>query len=649
MATPQTAGSWLSPITTSELTKSNVMISQVITDGSDVYWLECRPEEKGRNVIVKHSADGNHRDMTPPPWNVRSKAHEYGGRCYDVHNGIIYFSSFSDQNIYYLDSQASSPEIRALTKTKNCYYADHRIDAEGKWLLCVSEQDFPEFKEPKASIMAFNLEDQSQYELVSGADFYSNPMLSPDGKQLCWLCWQHPNMPWDTTELWIADIETQGGRLFLSQPQRLVTTEQPESIFQPRWGQDNQLYYVSDRSNWWNLYCYTPGTEQHECVIEADAEYGLPLWQFGMSTFDLVDTNTLAACFTQNNRWQLALINLESRQQTIVESHWDYFTNIACDSAGHIFCFVGNATEAVRLQRFTLNGPSDTIKCSSDSPIDSGYLSQPQTITYPTSNNDEAYGLFYPPCNRDFAVPNGERPPLIVMAHGGPTACSEATFNLKVQYWTSRGFAVFEVNYRGSTGYGRTYRDKLKPWWGIRDVDDAVYGVKYLAEQGLVDADKVAIRGGSAGGYTVLCALTFHNTFKAGTSLYGIGDLNTLLSDTHKFESRYLDSLIGPYPEYADRYKERSPINYAEQLSCPTLFLQGLDDKVVPPNQAETMVNALRTQNTPVAYLAFEGEGHGFRQAATLQRSLEAELSFYCQIFGFEPADDIEPLTVDNL
>ena len=479
--------------------------------------------------------------------------------------------------------------------------------------------------------------------LVSGNDFYSSPRLSPDGARLAWMTWNHPNMPWDGAELWVGEISADGS---LSHTE-CVAGGIDESIFQPEWSPDGTLYFVSDRTGWWNLYRCQAGTVEPLCEMEA--EFGRPQWIFGMSTYKFVSANQIICAYTQDGVWHLASLDTLTRKLDRIETPYTSISNLQATPGGILFS-ASSSTESASIVRFDLATKQFEVLCrSSEIKIDAEYFSTPQAIEFPTEGGLNAHAFFYPPQNRDYAAPADDLPPLVVISHGGPTSATSAALDLEIQYWTSRGIVVLDVNYGGSSGYGRAYRQRLNGQWGLVDVDDCVNGARYLAEGGYVDPNRLAIRGGSAGGYTTLSALTFRNVFKAGASYYGISDLEAMTRDTHKFESRYLDSLIGPYPEERDRYRERSPIHFTDRLSCPLILFQGLEDKVVPPNQAEMMVEALRTKGLPVAYVPFEDEQHGFRRSENIRRSAEAELYFYAQVFGFVPADAVEPVMIENL
>ena len=633
-------GSWRSPINSDLIVAGTIRLGQVEVEGENVYWIEGRPAEKGRNVVVKRSADGKTVDLIPSPFNARTLVNEYGGGSFTVSEGEVFFSNFADQRLYRVTPDT---EPQAVTPESKYRYADGIVDRRRNRFLCVREDHSVTGQEAVTTLAAIDLASGEQVILADGNDFYSSPRLSPDGSQLAWLVWNHPNMPWDGSELWLADVQEDG----LLANKRLIAGGNRESIFQPEWSPAGELYFVSDRSNWWNLYRCRAGVVEAVCPMEA--EFGLPHWVFGMSTYGFVSPKQIVCAYIQQGFSQLALVDAESGTLESVASSYTQIEGIRCGAGKAVF-FAGAPNESSALVRFDpATRQFETLRRSSGLAIDAGYVSAPQAVEFPTENHLTAHGFFYPPQNKDYVAPVNELPPLLVMIHGGPTAAAAPTLKLGIQFWTSRGIAVLDVNYGGSTGYGRDYRERLKGNWGIVDVDDCVNGARFLAEQGLVDGNRLAITGGSAGGYTVLCALAFRDVFKAGASHYGVSDLAALEIDTHKFESRYTHSLVAPYPERADLYRERSPIHHTDKLNAPVIFFQGLEDKVVPPNQSEMMVEALRRKKLPVAYVTFEGEQHGFRQAANIKRALDGELYFYSRIFGFELAEPIEPVSIENL
>ena len=633
-------GSWNSPISADLITAGTVRVGQIVLDGNDIYWVEMRPSERGRNIIIKRSLDGEKADMTSPEFNVRTRAHEYGGGAFIIKNETIYFVNDKDQRIY---RQKPYKKPEAITPDKPYCFADLMVDETRGQLIAVLEDHSDPTKEAVSAIAAISLIEGNEIKtLASGNDFYSSLCLSPDNKKLAWLCWNHPNMPWDGTKLFVADHDNDGSLRNLQK----VAGGPDESIFQPQWSPDGILYFVSDKSNWWNICRWQDDEVQPVC--ERSAEFGVPQWIFGMSTFAFESSDKIICTFFEKSQWHIGALNVDSGSLDIIETPFTEIQQLRSDTNKTVF--IGGTpiiTPAIvcldsKTQEFEIIHESSQVK------VKTTYFSRPEIIEYQTGNNLPAHAYFYAPQNLDYDLPNDQLPPLIVRSHGGPTGSATTSLDLKIQFWTSRGFALLDVNYGGSTGYGREYRQRLNAQWGIMDVEDCINAAKYAVAKGWVDKNLVAIAGGSAGGFTTLCALTFHDFFKAGASYYGVSDLEALVKETHKFESHYLNKLIGAYPERRDLYLKRSPIHFTDQLSCPVILLQGLEDKVVPPNQAEMMVNALRKKGLPVAYITFEGEQHGFRQAKNIKKALEAELYFYSKIFGFELADDIEPIHIEN-
>ena len=635
-------GSWKSPITTDLIVTETVWLQSPMLDGQDIYWIEVRPAEAGRYVIVKRNPDGKTTDVTPKPFSARTTVHEYGGGAYLVVDGTVYFSNFSDQRLYRQDP-GSNP--KPITPALDLRYADSVFDRERGRLICVRE-DHTQPGEAVNTLVTLDVNKENGGQvIVCGDDFYSSPRLSADGSRLAWLTWNHPNMPWDGTELWVGDFSRDGT---LTRSQK-VAGGRDESIFQPEWSPEGMLHFVSDRTGWWNLYRWRNGNV--EPLYGMQAEFGRPQWVLGrgMSTYDFESGQRIVCSYYQRGAWHLARLAVSSSKLTPIGIPYTEIWGLRVVK-GTVLFIGGSPTEFTSIVKMDLEtGRSEVLRRESNVIIDSSYLSVPREIEYPTENGLTAFAFFYAPMNRDHRAPTSEKPPLIVISHGGPTGATSTIMDLETQYWTSRGFAVLDVNYGGSTGYGRPYRQRLNGQWGVVDVDDCVNGALYLVKRGEADVNRLIIRGGSAGGYTTLAALTFRNVFKAGASYFGIGDLEPFVKETHKFESRYLTSLLGPYPQKQDLYHERSPIHFTDRLSCPIILFQGLEDKIVPPNQAEMMYNALRRKGMPVAYFAFEGEQHGFRKAQTIKRCLEAELYFYSKVFGFEPADHVEEVPIENM
>jgi dipeptidyl aminopeptidase/acylaminoacyl peptidase len=636
-------GSWKSPITTDSLVANTIGLGSLWIDGDDLYWLESRPNEGGRQVLVR-ARNGQITELTNAPFNVRTRVHEYGGGSYIVGQGVAYASNFADQRLYRLGDGAPV----ALSPALDLRYADAVVDSKRKLLFAIRE-DHTDPANVINTLVSLSTEGRDLESggrvLVSGNDFYSNPRLNPAGDRLCWLTWNHPNMPWDGTELWVADV-SDSGSLYNAQK---VAGGLTESIFQPEWSPTGQLYFVSDRTGWWNLYRWNTRDGDEEPLYTLAAEFGEPAWSFRTSTYAFESANRLICCYIQNGEAHLATLDLTTKELHNLASPYTEFHNIRA-GAGYALFGAGSPREHAALVKLDLtSGALEVLRYSSTQKVDPDYLSVAEPIEFPTTNGLTAHGFYYAPRNKDFAAPAGDLPPLIVISHGGPTGSTTADLDLKIQYWTSRGFALLDVNYGGSTGFGRAYRERLKGQWGVVDVDDCINGAQYLAARGQADPKRLIIRGGSAGGYTTLAALTFRDAFQAGASYYGISDLETMATDTHKFESRYLDGLIGPYPAAKELYVERSPIHFTQRLNCPMILLQGLEDKVVPPDQSQKMFEAVRAKELPVAYIAYEGEQHGFRQAKNIKHSLDSELYFYSKIFKFTLADPLTPIPIENL
>lgn len=637
-------GSWKSPITTDALVQGTVGLSQPMLDGADIYWLESRPNEGGRSVVVRRTPDGATHDITPAGFNTRTRVHEYGGGDYTVHNGVVYCANFSDQKIYRIAPDTLNNVPQPLTADGK-RYADLLVDAARNRLLAVCE-DHTGAGEAVNSLVFIgldSLDDAGETVLASGYDFYSSPALSADGQKIAWLSWNHPNMPWDGTELWAGEFDANGQ---IINAQRIAGGAD-ESIFQPQWSLRGYLHFVSDRSGWWNLYALRDdGQIERDCTMEA--EFATPQWVFGLSTYAFVAPSRVICSYEKDGASHLAMVDTVSDAFADVPTPYTSISYIRADASRVVFRAASPTEPAAIVLLDLATREWQILQRSLANSLETGYLSVPQAIEFPTTDGLTAHGIYYAPQNKDFAAPEGEKPPLLVLSHGGPTAAATTEFRLSLQYWTSRGFAVLDVNYGGSTGYGREYRNRLNGKWGVVDVDDCANGALYLVGQGLADERRLLIRGGSAGGYTTLCALTFRDVFSAGASHYGVSDAEILAQETHKFESRYLDRLIGPYPAQAELYRARSPLYFTDKLACPVIFFQGLDDKVVPPNQAEMMFERLKAKGLPVAYVTFAGEGHGFRQAANIKRALEAELYFYACICGFELADNVARVEIAN-
>jgi len=631
-------GSWTSPITADAIVADSLGLGQVALDGGTVYWSETRSIESGRNAIVRWR-DGRIEDVLPAPYSARSRVHEYGGGAFCVAEGTVYFCNDADQRLY-RSTDGALP--RALTFETKRRYADLEVDRRRRRLIAVCEDHSG--VSVCHSIVAVDLVAQSAPRtLVTGSDFYASARLSPDGSKLAWLDWNHPDMPWDGTRLWLAELNDNGDIIRA----RHVAGSRDESILQPTFAPDGTLYFVSDRSNWWNLCRLREGGVEE--IAPMEAEVSRPHWVFGESAYAFLSAREAILACNRGGLWSLKLLDLDSGRLTeVANPYCEIHTLVAAHRRA---AFIGSsAGEPAAVVQFDAHRRRfETLRRSTASAPEAGYLSVPEPIEFETTRGERAHAFFYAPVNRDAAAPSGERPPLLLCSHGGPTAAASPAFNLKLQYWTSRGFAVLDVNYRGSSGFGRNYRQALDGQWGIVDVEDCVHAARHLLEGGRLDSARLAIRGASAGGYTTLCVLAFHETFRAGAVYYGVSDLEALAKETHKFEQHYLDRLIAPYPARRDLYVARSPLRHAARVACPVIFFQGLEDRVVPPAQTATMVAALRAKHIPVACLEFAGEAHGFRRAGSIKRALEAELYFYARIFGFTPADTVQPVLIENL
>lgn len=631
-------GAWASPIPIAALVEGTVRVGAPAFDGDDIFWLEGRPAEGGRQVVVRRRPDGSTADVTPPDVNVRTRVHEYGGGAHAVDGGAVAFSSWDDGRVHVVC--AGGGEARALTPEGAFRYADLTFDRARNRVLAVRE-DHTAGGEPVNTIVAIPLDGSAAVEvLVEGTDFVSSPRPSPDGRRLAWISWNHPNMPWDGTDLWLADIDPRGRPANVEH----VAGGPDEWTSSPAWSAEGILHFANERTGWIGLYRRVGGRD--EALTPIEAEFAKPDWQFGWQTYDVGPDGAVWAVGRANGRDALYRV-VPGQPPQRVEQPFTEIGPLRVHGGHAIFVGAGPA-ESGRLVRLDLaSGAVETLRRTRASDLDPAYVSAAEPITFPTTGGRTSHGLYHAPRNPRFRAPAGELPPLVVTSHGGPTAAASSALSVSTQILTSRGIAVLDVDYGGSTGYGREYRHRLDGAWGIVDVDDCVNGARALVERGLVDPKRIAIEGASSSGYTTLAALTFSNVFTAGVSSFGIGDLEAL-EGGHKFESRYTWRLVAPYPEGASLYRERSPIHYADRLSAPVLILQGLDDRVVPPDQARSMMAALASRGVPRAALYFEGEDHGFRKAENIIRAMEAELSFYGQVFGFTPADPIEPVPLER-
>ncbi|MCI5051777.1 MAG: S9 family peptidase [Simkaniaceae bacterium] len=607
-------GTWDSPISAELIVQDAKRLGQVLTDGRDIYWFEGRPSEGGRNVIMRQCQD-KMEEILPAPYNARTRVHEYGGANLIVSNGKIFFSNNEDQKLYRLDG-----EIKPIAEGYR--FADGVYDEKRQKIYSVAEKHGDDVINCLVSI---DVESGKVTPIAEGWDFYASPRLSPDCSRLTWFAWNQPNMPWDSSEVFLGTLSDDG----TLETQEKVAGGENISVAAPSFSPEGDLYFVSDESGYWNLYRYRG---EIEAIHKMEADFATPHWCFGVNPYTFFEGHIMCT-YTIKGTDYLAMIDPETHDFNPINLPYTVIRDL--HSAQDKLVFLGGTpTEPSAVVTLDFNTLKlNRLREAASVNIDRKYFSQPETIEFPTENNKTAFCFYYPPTNPDFEPPENTAPPLVMRCHGGPTGHTVSSFNMVVQYWTSRGFAYCDLNYGGSTGFGREYRERLKDNWGIVDVDDACNAANYLVEVGKADPRYLAIAGGSAGGYTALAALTFRDTFSAGASYYGVSDLGMLAQDTHKFEARYLDGLIGPYPERKDLYDARSPANHTDKLSCPIILLQGDGDKVVPPSQSELMYKALQEKGIETEYLLFEGEQHGFRGSDAIKRSLEAELNFYRKIF----------------
>jgi dipeptidyl aminopeptidase/acylaminoacyl peptidase len=637
-------GEWDSPFPISLLTTGVVALGEVKATDGVRWWLEGRPDESGRQVLIRRAPDGRETRLTPEGFNTRTRVHEYGGAAYVVDGDVAVVSDFATGRLHRV---LSPGELRALTPERAWRFADLSVDRARNRLLAIREdhdgETIARHREAENSLVGIDLESGEITVLVQGTDFIAAPRLSPDGRRLAWLEWSHPNLPWDGTELRLADVAADGSIGAAA----TVAGSAADWIAQPRWSPNGVLHFVAEPNGWMNLHRLVDG--RVEAVAELEMEFAPPDWLFGFSSYGFLPDGAVVAVGRGGGRDRLYRLGPAAGQVELIDVPFTEMGSLSVDGDRIVLRAASSTSPAAIVELDPLGRATTVLRQSMATRFDPADISVAEPVEFQTTGGRTAFGLFYLPHSGSVRGPDDELPPLIVTSHGGPTASANAAFLVGTQLFTSRGFAVLDVDYGGSTGYGRDYRKRLEGEWGVVDLDDCVNGARWLAERGRVDGERLAIRGGSASGYTTLCAVTFRDAFRAGTSYFGIGDLETFMKQTHKFESRYLDRLIGPYPECKDLYHDRSPLNFPDRISCPVLILQGAEDRVVPPAQAEQIVDALWERHLPHAYLLFPGEDHGFRSAGNIIRSFEAELSFYGQVFGFAPADAIEPIRVEFL
>lgn len=636
MATIAPYGTWTSPISAADTVAGLIGFAELANDGRDLYWLEMRPSEGGRQVLVHCGPSGIATDLTPPPAHPRTMVHEYGGGALTVGYGTVVYSEFADQRLYRITEGGAVPVTPEPHRPRSVRYADGRILPDGR-MVCVRESH-PEKGEAVNELVVIDLADGSEQTLASGRDFYASPRPNSAGTELAWLEWDHPNMPWDATELKRATLSPAG----LGEPVA-VAGGRDESIVQPAWDPNDRLVFISDRTGWWNLY-----REDAAVVVplfEHDADFAEPAWLFGRTSFGFLSRGRIITGYWQDGLHHLGVLEEDGSFTALPDDLADH-GRVTTDGESTVWFIAMGPTSPSTLEEYNVDTGEHRVLRSNPVPASPEYLSTPEIITFPTGDGEVAHGVYYPPANADFEAPEGEKPPLIVEVHGGPTSHVFPRLSAGILYWTSRGFGLVDVNYRGSTGYGRAFRNKLRENWGLVDVEDCTNAARYLAEQGLVDGERLVITGGSAGGYTTLAALAFGDVFSAGASHFGVADIELLAAHTHKFESRYLDGMVGTDPAVM---RERSPLYSADRISVPVILFQGLEDKVVPPEQAEAIAAALHESGIPYAHVTYEGEDHGFRRAENIVHSLESELGFYGRVFGFRPAGDIPPVPIVGL
>ncbi|EEH63435.1 peptidase, S9A/B/C family, catalytic domain protein [Gleimia coleocanis DSM 15436] len=649
----QAYGTWDSVITTDDMTARSVSLSQVRVDGLSTFWVEGRSQDGGRNVLMHHTNFAGSVEVLPliegtTLTDVRTRVHEYGGRAYAVSNGIIVFSQGSDNRVYLYDLNNPLQGIRPLTELNQCRYGDFELDLVNRVVYAVCE-DHSKGGEPNNYLVSIPLDGtgarnpQLVRVLFSGTDFVMAPTVSPDADKLAFVVWNHPHMPWQQSTLLVADI-SEGALL---DPHVLVD-EPNVSVSEPRWTLQGDLIHIDDSTGWLNLYRtegFNPETAKHNAdsvdwrprlrtrrLHPGNRNFSHPAWALGLHSFDIFDDDYLLCSWTQDGFWHLGTVRIDNGQLEEWNLGWWPTGNVSV-SGGRVVILADSATSTATVIEI-IGHEVKELRNSTYLELDPAHVSVAKAISWPTRDGETCHGFFYAPVNPDFIGTDAELPPLIVMAHGGPTSATRPGLNLAKQFWTSRGFAVLDVNYRGSSGWSKDYCAKLQGQWGVVDVNDCADGVKFLVTHGIVDGNRVAIRGGSAGGYTTLAALVSSDVFTAGTSLYGIGDIKLLAAETHKFESRYMEGLVGTADLEDPVYAERSPINHIEKVTAPLLLLQGEDDKVVPPSQAITMRDALEAAGRVVELKMYAGEGHGFVKAENIKDALERELNFYLRTWG---------------
>lgn len=632
-------GTWPSPIDADLIVADTLTLGQFQAHDGWIYWTEGRPAEAGRSALMRARPGAAPEEVLPTGFNVRTRVWEYGGGAFRAADDALVFAHFSDHRVYHCRGTEAP---RPVTPEGDWRYADFRFLPDGR-VVCVRE-DHSGGGEAVHSLVLLDPEHPGPGQvLASGADFYASPRPTAGGTALAWLQWDHPNMPWDGTELRTATLDADGSL----GDARYVAGGVSEAILQPEWSPAGELFFASDRSGWWNLYAWNGEDIRPVCL--GAVEMGVPQWVLGGSTYAFGSPGELFTLCGRNEQWTILRVDTDTCETNPVTIPFTHLRDLEWSEGRLVTQAASGSAEPQLITINPADGTWESVRRASSTRVDDRFISIPQLLEFPTSGGHTTHAFYYAPRNPRCAAPEGELPPLVVHVHGGPTSTARPVLSLHTQYWTSRGIAFVDVNYGGSAGYGRAYRERLNGNWGVTDVEDCVHAARYLAALGLADPERTVIAGGSAGGYTTLCAMAFTDVFRAGASHFGLSDLSVFVNDTHKFESRYLDRLVGPWPERRDLYQARSALAHAERITRPIIFFQGLDDRIVPPNQAERLVDVMRRRGIPVAYLGFEGEQHGFRMAASIRRVLQAELYFYGRVLGFQPADEIEPVEISNL
>lgn len=635
-------GTWKSPISESMVAKDSISFESLKIDPvhpDKIYWLALYPAEEGRATISQYS-HGKIQMCLPKNFSARTQAHSYGGGEFTVYDNTIFFSNEKDNRLYKLEGCNGTPI--PLTSPGDFRYADCSVNSSKNKLYCIREEFFKN-KKSEDSIISIDLKTHDMKIVEKGQDFYSSPIVSPDGRNLAWLSWNLPHMMFDTTQLWLADINEDGS----VKNKKLILGKKDISIFQPQWSPSNVLYFISDQTGWWNLYRYQ--RNKIESVYLTPAEFGIVSWEFGPSTYSFVNDNLIAASYLKQGKGYFGFIDVNKKQMQTLNFPYTEFASVKSNPQNVYFFAGGLYSNPAVVELNATTHKTKELQTSLSLNLNHDFISVPKHIEYKALDGKINYAYYYPPKNPNYEAPKGEKPPLIVLVHGGPTARAAASLVLSKQFWTSRGYAILELNYEGSSGYGRAYRDLLKGRWGIGDRAAAISGALYLVQKGLADPKRLIIKGESAGGYTVLRVLTTSSVFQVGTDYFGVSNLETEYQTTHKLESRYWVGLIGPYPEKKAIYRERSPYFSIDKLSGALLILQGMEDEPVPPAQSEMIYETAKKAGKTVAYITFQNEGHGFRHAESRIKSLEAEQYFYNTIFGMPVKNIKPPIDIANL